>query len=193
MNILMIDNFDSFTYNLVDEIEKIGCDVSIYRNNISMKEIEKVITETDFKLIVISPGPSNPSNAGICKAVIRKYHRDIAVFGVCLGFQCIVEEFGGKVSRCYEVLHGKSSIITHNNQNIFKGLPNPIHVGRYHSLYAESIPKGFIVAANHRDIPMAIYHEKYNISGVQFHPESILTASGNSLINNLIRRIKDVG
>jgi len=191
MKVLMIDNFDSFTYNLVDEIEKLDCEVSIYRNNISMEELDKVVSKNNFKLIVISPGPSNPSNAGICKDVIRKYHQEIPIFGVCLGFQCIVEEFGGKVSRCPEVLHGKSSIIKHNNQNIFEGLPNPIHIGRYHSLSAEIVPEGFVIAAAHNDIPMAIYHEKYEISGVQFHPESILTSSGSLLIRNLLRRVSN--
>ena len=187
MNVLMIDNFDSFTYNLVDEMEKLDCNVTVYRNNISMEAIDKIIAENDFQLLVISPGPSSPKNAGICMPLIEKYYKDIPVFGVCLGFQCIVEVFGGEVTRCPEVFHGKSSIVPHNNKNLFENIHNPIHIGRYHSLYASKVPENFVVAAAHNDIPMAIYHEKYNITGVQFHPESILTSSGSQIIKNILR------
>ncbi len=193
MKVLMIDNFDSFTYNLVDELEKLDCDVSIYRNNIAMEQMDEIIAKNDYKLIVISPGPSNPKNAGICMDLIKTYYQQIPIFGVCLGFQCIVEAFGGVVSVCHETVHGKSSIIKHNNQNIFQQLPNPIHVGRYHSLFASQVPEDFEVAAWYETIPMAIYHKQYQLSGVQFHPESILTASGSALINNLLRRIDHVG
>ncbi len=193
MKVLMIDNFDSFTYNLVDELEKLDCEVSIYRNNITMEFLDDIITKNDYKLIVISPGPSSPKNSGICMDIIKKYHSEIPIFGVCLGFQCIVEAFGGVVSVCHETVHGKSSIIRHNDQNIFHQLPNPIHVGRYHSLFASQVPEDFEVAAWYDNIPMAIYHKEYQLSGVQFHPESILTATGSALINNLLRRIDNVG
>lgn len=191
MNVLMIDNFDSFTYNLVDEIEKLDCNVSVYRNNIEMEALDKLIAKNNFGLIVISPGPSSPKNSGICIPLIKKYYKYIPLFGVCLGFQCIVEAFGGEVNKCAEVFHGKSSIVEHNSKNLFENIQSPIHIGRYHSLYANKVPEGFIVASQHNDIPMAIYHEKYNISGLQFHPESILTSSGSEIIKNVLRSAKD--
>jgi anthranilate synthase component 2 len=191
MRVLMIDNFDSFTYNLVDELEKQNCDVSVYRNNINLPEMDKIIAEEKFQLLVISPGPSNPKNSGICLPLIQKYSSTLPIFGVCLGFQCIIEAFGGKIQRCPEVYHGKSSIIHHNGKNLFSGLQTPIHVGRYHSLYASEVPQDFIIAAEYNQIPMAVYHKKLPLSGVQFHPESVLTASGNRIINNILRSIKN--
>ena len=191
MNVLFIDNFDSFTYNLVEEFAKRSNDVLVYRNNTPMEQIDKVIKDFGAEIIVLSPGPSNPENAGICMKLIKKYYEDIPFFGICLGFQCIVEAFGGKITGCQEIFHGKASQIEHNEAKFFQGLENPIQVGRYHSLYAAELPEDFTLASEIRDIPMAIWHNNYPIYGVQFHPESILTPVGGKIIENIIGGIND--
>ena len=134
MRVLFIDNFDSFTYNLVDEFEKRGCEVLVYRNNIDMTLLDKEINRFKPKLIVISPGPGTPEESGNCIPIIKEFHKKIPIFGVCLGHQCIISAFGGVVSRAPEVLHGKPSRISHDSQGILKGLANPFQAGRYHSL-----------------------------------------------------------
>lgn len=190
MNILFIDNFDSFTFNLVEEFEKRKCNVLVYRNNTEEKIIERVITEFKPNLIVLSPGPSVPKNAGICIDLVKKYYKEIPIFGVCLGHQCIVEALGGKIAQCTEIVHGKSSPIYHNNDKIFKGIENPFHGGRYHSLIVEYCPDGMEVIARSNDLVMAIRHKKYRLLGIQFHPESILTPSGGELIENVLEEVK---
>jgi anthranilate synthase/aminodeoxychorismate synthase-like glutamine amidotransferase len=191
MKVLFIDNFDSFTYNLVDEFEKRGCEVLVYRNNVDMKTINKVIKEFKPKLIVISPGPSTPKNAGNSIAVISEYGEKIPIFGVCLGMQCIVETYDGKVDRCTEILHGKPSKIQHDNETIFKGLENPFQSGRYHSLSAIDVPYCLEISARTSDknIVMGIRHKEFPVEGVQFHPESILTPVGGIIIENLLRMV----
>ena len=191
MNVLFIDNFDSFTYNLVEEFAKRSNNVLVYRNNTTMEKIDTVIKEFKAQIIIISPGPSSPKNAGICLELITKYHREIPFFGICLGFQCIVEAFGGLVKSCTEIYHGKASQIKHNNRGFFRGIENPIQVGRYHSLYAADLPRDFTLASEIRGIPMAIWHNKHPIYGVQFHPESILTPAGGKIIENIIGGIND--
>ncbi len=186
MNILFIDNFDSFIYNLVDEFQKRSCNVLVYRNNTDMALIDNVITQFTPKLIVISPGPSTPRNAGICIPLIQKYYERIPIFGVCLGHQCIVEAFNGKVSKCKEIVHGKPSLIQHDGKGIFNGMNNPLQVGRYHSLAAVKMPLQFELTAHKDDIVMAIRHKQFPVIGVQFHPESILTPSGGKIIENIL-------
>ena len=188
MNVLFIDNFDSFTYNLVDEFEKRGCKCLVYRNNISIDTLHGIVKKFKPKAIVISPGPSSPKEAGICIEVIKEYKGVLPIFGVCLGHQCIIEAFGGIVSKANNIVHGKPSSISHDGKTIFKGLENPFQAGRYHSLAGKKIPKCLEISASSEDEKaMAIRHHKYFIEGVQFHPESILTSSGGAIIENLIK------
>lgn len=187
----MIDNFDSFTHNLVDEFEKRNCKVFVYRNNIGMENFEKIVKKVNPKLIVISPGPSTPKDAGISINTIKHYAGKIPIFGVCLGHQCIIEAFNGIVDKAPEVLHGKPSKITHDNKTIYKSLENPLQVGRYHSLTGIKIPDELEISAKtDNNIIMGIRHKKHFIEGVQFHPESILTPTGGIIIENLLREIK---
>jgi len=192
MNILFIDNFDSFTYNLVDEFEKRGCNVLVYRNNTDLNLIEKELKKFKPKLIVISPGPGTPAKAGNCIAIIKRYSKKIPIFGVCLGHQALIEAFEGEVGRASEIVHGKSSQIKHDEQGIFYSLENPFQAGRYHSLVGVNIPYCFEVSARTTDLDlvMAIKHKELNLIGVQFHPESILTATGGKLIENLIGTVE---
>ena len=191
MNILMIDNFDSFTYNLVDEFEKRNCKVYVYRNNISFENFEKIIKNINPKLIVISPGPSAPKTAGISINVIRRYAGKIPIFGVCLGHQCIIEAFNGVVDKAPEVFHGKPSKIIHDNRIIYKNVGNPFQAGRYHSLAGLKISDDLVVSAKtDNNVVMGVRHKNFFVEGVQFHPESILTPSGGLIIENLLEEIK---
>lgn len=185
-DILFIDNFDSFTYNLVDEFRKRECNVEVYRNNISMVQLEQVIKKIKPKAMVISPGPSFPKDAGNCIEMVKRFYRELPIFGVCLGHQIIIESFGGKVERAPEQVHGKSSLINHDSKGIFKGLLNPLSVGRYHSLCGTRIPKCLERTAEYNGINMGVRHRIYLIEGVQFHPESILTSTGGKMIENLL-------
>lgn len=191
MNVLMIDNFDSFTYNLVDEFEKRNCRVFVYRNNLELKDFEKIAKKINPKLIVISPGPSAPKDAGVSISAIRHCAGKIPVFGVCLGHQCIIEAFGGIVGKAPEVLHGKPSKITHDGKTIYKNLANPFQVGRYHSLTGLKIPEALAISAkSDSNIVMGVRHKKFFVEGVQFHPESILTPSGGLIIGNLLEETR---
>jgi anthranilate synthase/aminodeoxychorismate synthase-like glutamine amidotransferase len=188
-NLFFIDNFDSFTYNLVDEFEKRNCKVEVYRNNISMGTLERKLDEIHPELIVLSPGPSSPQNAGNCINIVQKYKGVIPIFGVCLGHQIIIEAFGGKVDKAPEPVHGKSSYIAHDGKSIFRGLSNPLHVARYHSLCGVKIPDSLEVSAEYNGINMGVRNSEYRVEGVQFHPESILTSEGGKIIENLLNQI----
>ena len=191
MNILIIDNFDSFTYNLVDEFEKRDCRVFVYRNNIGLENFEEIVKKINPKLIVISPGPSAPKDAGISIDIIKRYSGRIPIFGVCLGHQCIIEAFNGIVGRAPEVFHGKPSKITHDNKTIYKNIENPFQVGRYHSLAGLQIPEELVISAkSETNVVMGVRHKKLFVEGVQFHPESILTPCGGLIIENLLEEIK---
>ena len=191
MNILIIDNFDSFTYNLVDEFEKRDCRVFVYRNNIGLENFEEIVKKINPKLIVISPGPSAPKDAGISIDIIERYSGRIPIFGVCLGHQCIIEAFNGIVGRAPEVFHGKPSKITHDNKTIYKNIENPFQVGRYHSLAGLQIPEELVISAkSETNVVMGVRHKKLFVEGVQFHPESILTPCGGLIIENLLEEIK---
>lgn len=188
MNVLFIDNFDSFTYNLVDEFAKRGCNVKVYRNNTPVDKVHRVVKEFQPGLIALSPGPGTPKEAGISIELVKQYKGSLPIFGVCLGHQCIVEAFGGKVGKASSVVHGKPSSIKHDGKRIFKGLENPFQAGRYHSLTATKVPSCLeVTAAGGKEKVMAVRHRRYLVEGVQFHPESILTASGGRIIENLIR------
>jgi anthranilate synthase/aminodeoxychorismate synthase-like glutamine amidotransferase len=190
MNIIFIDNFDSFTYNLVDEFEKRNHVVHVFRNNVDIRYIDDFLKKESVDLIVIPPGPSAPEDAGVCIDVIKTYAGKIPLMGVCLGHQCITVAFGGTVDRSQKTVHGKSSIIYHDQKGLFKGLESPLSVARYHSLCATAMPKDFVVSAHTEDdTVMAMRHKDMPIYGIQFHPESILTPSGGKMIENLIELI----
>lgn len=181
--ILIIDNFDSFTYNLVQQIQEIRkCDLVIVRNDVK-------ISTTNFKFdkLMISPGPKTPKAAGISNSLIRKYYRTKPILGVCLGMQCINEVLGGKTVHSPLPFHGKISKIQHNQEGIFKNVPQNIEVARYHSLIIDNIsPKLSVVARTLDDIPMAIKHVNYPVYGVQFHPESFMTERGSNIMKNFL-------
>jgi len=183
---LMIDNYDSFTYNLVQYLSELGQKLTVYRNDkIDIEQIKRLRPSH----IVISPGPGRPEEAGISEDVIREFGQKIPILGVCLGHQAIGEVFGGKVIRADKLMHGKTSQIYHNSSPIFKGLSNPFEATRYHSLIVEkkSLPGVFQITAWTKDNEiMAIAHKKFPIWGVQFHPESILTKEGKKLLKNFI-------
>jgi anthranilate synthase/aminodeoxychorismate synthase-like glutamine amidotransferase len=184
--ILMIDNYDSFTYNLVQYMGELGAELEVYRNDqISIAEIEKQAPEK----IVISPGPCTPSKAGISKEVIKHFAGRIPLLGVCLGHQSVVEAFGGEIIKARKLMHGKTSMISHDDKTIFKGLPNPFEATRYHSLVVNraNLPDCFEITAESDDGEiMGVRHKELAIEGVQFHPESILTVHGKDLLKNFI-------
>ncbi|HLC79678.1 MAG TPA: aminodeoxychorismate/anthranilate synthase component II [archaeon] len=191
MKILLIDNFDSFTYNLADEFEKRKCTVQVYRNNTPIQRIREIVEKFSPGLIVISPGPSTPKKAGNIIAIIKEFAKAIPIFGVCLGEQAIVEAFGGVVSRAPETIHAKPSMVLHDSKGIFANIENPMQVGRYHSLCATKVPKSLIVSARSESgVVMAVRHKKYLVEGVQFHPESILTPQGGKIIENILLMVE---
>ena len=185
--LLMIDNYDSFTYNLVQYLGEIGEDVKVFRNDkITIHEIEKLNPER----IVISPGPCTPKEAGISVELIKHFSGKISILGVCLGHQSIGAAFGGDIVRAPRLMHGKISMINHDGKTIFEGLPNPFEATRYHSLVIkkETLPDCLeITAWTDIDEIMGVRHKEFIIEGVQFHPESILTRVGKDLLRNFLR------
>lgn len=184
--ILMIDNYDSFTYNLVQYLQELGQDVRVYRN-----DVLNVAQALDLKpqAIVISPGPCTPNEAGISVELIRAAVGKVPLLGVCLGHQSIQQAFGGRVVRARNVMHGKTSAISHDSKGVFKGLPNPFIATRYHSLVAEeaSVPAELEISARSEDGEiMGLRHRRFAVEGVQFHPESILTVEGKNLLRNFL-------
>ena len=184
--ILMIDNYDSFTYNLVQYFGELGADLVVFRNDkILIDQIEKLNPEK----IVISPGPCTPNEAGISCQLIRDYAGRVPILGVCLGHQCIGQVFGGNIVRANRLMHGKTSPIYHKNREIFQGLPSPFDATRYHSLIIqnESLPDCLeLTAWTDQEEIMGIQHKEMSIYGVQFHPESILTIEGKKLLGNFL-------
>ena len=188
--LLMIDNYDSFTYNLVQYFGELGEDIEVFRNDkISIPEIEKLNPE----VLVISPGPGTPQDAGISLDVIHHFTGRIPLLGVCLGHQCIGEAFGGKIVSAPRLMHGKTSSIHHSGKTIFKDLPNPFEATRYHSLIIEneSLPDCLEINAwtEEQEI-MGVRHKSHLLFGVQFHPESILTKEGKVLLNNFLLHVR---
>jgi anthranilate synthase component 2 len=184
----MIDNYDSFTYNLVQYLGELGQDVRVYRNDeISVEEIERLSPER----IVISPGPCTPNEAGISVDVVSTFAGRVPVLGVCLGHQAIGQAYGGKIVHARALMHGKTSMIHHNEQGVFRGLPNPFEATRYHSLVVdrETFPDCLEVTAwTDDDDIMGMRHRELDVEGVQFHPESILTQHGHDLLRHFIGR-----
>jgi anthranilate synthase component 2 len=188
--ILMIDNYDSFTFNIVQYLGELGAEVLVKRNNrITLDEIDKLNPEK----IVISPGPCTPNEAGISIQVVKKYYKKTPILGVCLGHQTIGQAFGGNIVSAKKIMHGKTSQITHNGDYLFKDIPQEFTATRYHSLVIEkeSFPDSLLVTATTKDNKeeseiMGLRHKDYNLFGVQFHPESILTESGHKLLENFL-------
>ena len=184
--ILLIDNYDSFTYNLYQYLCELGAEVQVERNDqISLDDIEKAKPEK----IVVSPGPCTPKEAGISVEVIQNFGNRIPILGVCLGHQCIGEAFGGTVGGAGEIVHGKTSAINHNGVGVLRDLPSPFEAIRYHSLvvHQEGLPNNLEVTAWTNDgLIMGLKHKQYPIEGVQFHPESIMTGSGKDLLRNFL-------
>ena len=187
----MIDNYDSFTYNVVQYLQELGAEVDVYRNDaILPKQIEAIQPDE----IVISPGPCAPSEAGISMEVIRDFRESIPILGICLGHQCVGQVFGGNITHARQVMHGKVSRIYHNGLGIFSKLPNPLMATRYHSLIVqtESLPENLEVTAWTKtdsgdfDEIMGVRHKEYAVDGVQFHPESIKSQSGHELLANFL-------
>lgn len=185
--VLFIDNFDSFTYNLVDDFAKRQCRTRVYRADTSLADLKKVVDEFDPDLLVISPGPGNPDTAGVSLATVDAFKGRLPIFGVCLGHQVIVQYFGGTIHHAPEPMHGKPSRITHNGKGLFQGIENPLQAGRYHSLAAGRVPDCLEVTGSFEGIVMGVQHKTLPIFGVQFHPESILTPAGGKIIQNVLR------
>lgn len=189
MNVAVIDNYDSFVYNLVQYIGELGAEPVVFRNDAELREIEG--EEPDK--VVISPGPKTPKHAGISAEAVRELGKEIPILGVCLGHQVVAYAFGGGVCLAKQLMHGKTSMIDHDEGFLYEELPNPFEATRYHSLVVDrsSLPDCFRITArtddNYREI-MGIEHEDYPISGVQFHPESILTSHGMQIVENFLRR-----
>ena len=187
MKVLMIDNYDSFTYNLYQYLGELGADVKVFRNDeITLAKIKSLKPDK----IVISPGPCTPKEAGISNEVILEFSGKLPILGVCLGHQCLGHTFGGKVVRAKKIMHGKTSEIFHSKDPLFKGLTNPFTATRYHSLLVEnkSLPKVLEVIAWTKDKEiMGLKHKKHATWGVQFHPESILTKEGKQLLKNFLK------
>jgi len=185
--LLVIDNYDSFTYNLVQYFGELGVDLVVKRNDeISIAEIKKL----QPKRICISPGPGRPENAGVSSRVIREFGQRTPILGVCLGHQCIAQVFDGEVVRAAKLMHGKTSTIRHNGRGVFENLAQPLEATRYHSLIVrrESLPDSLeITAQTDENEIMGLQHRQLPIHGVQFHPESILTAEGKKLLANFLR------
>ncbi len=191
--LLMIDNFDSFTYNIVEEFAKRGCLINTYRNSIPLSTLRDVVIQKQPHLILLSPGPGHPTQSGICVPLIQEYAGQIPIVGICLGHQAIIIALGGEVRPAPEVVHGKSSFIYHNSQGIFHNLPNPLTAARYHSLCATRVPEMLEVSARTKEgLVMAVRQRGASVPliGLQFHPESIMSTYGGALVANIIKNIE---
>ncbi|MCC4834892.1 MULTISPECIES: aminodeoxychorismate/anthranilate synthase component II [unclassified Shewanella] len=187
MKLYLLDNFDSFTYNLVDQFRSLGFEVLIYRNDVSAEYLaEKLIEESGQAALVLSPGPGAPHEAGCMMELISKVAGKVPMLGICLGHQAMVEYYGGKVERAPFVVHGKASPTIHNGEGVFANLPSPLPVARYHSLVATRVPDCLEVIATTEDMPMAVIHPQDKAVGFQFHPESILTTLGSTLLTQTL-------
>lgn len=185
-NIVFIDNFDSFTYNLVDQFRSLGHQVTIYRNHIAAEAIEAAVTELDNAVVLLSPGPGAPSEAGSMPELIQRLKGKVPMIGICLGHQAIVEAYGGTVAGAGEIIHGKVSMMAHQNHPTYLGLPSPLAIARYHSLVATMVPDSLAITAEVDGLVMSVVNEQDKVCGFQFHPESIMTTYGATLLANAI-------
>jgi len=184
VRLLMVDNYDSFTYNLVHLFEELGAEVVVYRNDaVTPDEAEALAPDR----IVISPGPGRPENAGATEAIVDRFARKVPILGVCLGHQAIVQVFGGEVGPAHELVHGKATMVSHDGSGLFTGMDGSFLAGRYHSLAATRLPEVLDVTATAPDGEvMAVRHRELPVHGVQFHPESVLTPDGPSIARNFL-------
>lgn len=185
-DILLLNNIDSFTYNLVDQLRSSGHRVVIYRNQIPAEVIINKLTEMENPVLMLSPGPGTPSEAGCMPELLNKLRGKLPIIGICLGHQAIVEAYGGHVGQAGEILHGKASLVEHDGEGMFSGLPSPLPVARYHSLVGSQIPAGLTVNASFNGMVMAVRHDEERVCGFQFHPESILTTQGARLLEQTL-------
>jgi anthranilate synthase/aminodeoxychorismate synthase-like glutamine amidotransferase len=185
MNVLLVDNYDSFTYNLAHLLEELGAKVTVLRNDaVDPGEAERLAPTH----LVVSPGPGRPAGAGATVEILRRLGPRIPTLGVCLGHQAIVEAFGGEVGQAQRLVHGKSSPVSHDGRGLFQGLPDPLEAGRYHSLAATRVPDCLEVSARTADGEvMGVRHLEHRVDGIQFHPESVLTPAGRDLLRNFLR------
>lgn len=188
--IIFIDNYDSFTYNLVDELRVLDNNVLVYRNDADVSLIAKIAKEYKDKgdkvIIMLSPGPSSPNDANNLIPIIKDNLGKYPMLGICLGHQALGQVLGGKVTHAPVIVHGKSSMLTHSGKLCFEGLPQPLKVARYHSLVVTDLPDDVEVLASYDDMVMSLYSSKFNVLGFQFHPESIMTTFGRNLLKNAI-------
>jgi anthranilate synthase component 2 len=190
----LLDNFDSFTYNLVDELRVLGFNLVIYRNSVNAETIfaqMQKAAKTEQVLLMLSPGPGTPRAAGCMHQLINLAKGSFPILGICLGHQAIVEHYGGAVIRAEQVMHGKSSFIEHSAKDMFSGLDNPLPVARYHSLMAAQMPAQLELVANYQKVPMAVLNRRDKMLGFQFHPESILTSNGSQLLRQSVAFLCD--
>lgn len=192
MTIILLDNFDSFTYNLTAQFRLMGHDVRVFRNNVSAEFIAAALLDTSAqRMLVLSPGPGAPREAGCMMKLISLVAGKVPILGICLGHQALVEHYGGEIARAPRIVHGKASAIYHAGVGVFAGLPTPLQVARYHSLVATKVPPALDVIATSGDqLIMAIAHKFDPVVGFQFHPESILTQTGQALLDNAIHYLR---
>lgn len=185
-NIVFVDNFDSFTYNLVDQFRSLGYPVTIYRNHIQAQTLANAVLALDNPVVVLSPGPGAPSEAGCMPELIQLLRGKMPMIGICLGHQAIVEAYGGVVAGAGEILHGKVSMMKHDNHEIYQGLPAQLAIARYHSLVATKVPETLTITAEVDGLVMSVANQQDRVCGFQFHPESIMTTHGATLLSNAI-------
>ncbi len=185
-DILLLDNIDSFTYNLVDQLRASGHSVTVYRNTLPAELIIRQIEGMNKPVLMLSPGPGKPSDAGCMPELLTTLLGKLPIIGICLGHQAIVQAYGGNVGQAGEILHGKSSPITHDGLGMFESLPSPLPVARYHSLVGTDVPAELTVNAHYNQMVMAVRHDRHRVCGFQFHPESILTTQGARLLNQTL-------
>lgn len=185
-DILLLDNIDSFTYNLVDQLRAFGHNVVIYRNSVPAETLIERLQAMENPVLMLSPGPGAPSEAGCMPELLTRLRGRLPIIGICLGHQAIVETYGGHVGQAGEILHGKASAIAHDDIGMFAGLTNPLPVARYHSLVGSNVPEELTVNATFNGMVMAVRHDRDRVCGFQFHPESILTTQGARLLEQTL-------
>jgi anthranilate synthase/aminodeoxychorismate synthase-like glutamine amidotransferase len=185
--VVLIDNFDSFTFNLVDELRRLRYDVTVLRNDV---RAEDALARARDAVLVLSPGPGTPADAGCCVSLSRMALGQVPLFGICLGHQALVEALGGQVAGAGEIVHGKKANVQHDGRGAFAGLPNPLPVGRYHSLVARRLPDELEACAHVDDLVMAVRHRQHRALGLQFHPESVLTTHGSRLLVQALAELR---
>ncbi|QJC30722.1 glutamine amidotransferase-related protein [Enterobacteriaceae endosymbiont of Macroplea appendiculata] len=185
-NIFLLDNFDSFTYNLVDQLRCLGHTVIIYRNNININILLQKIKQIHNPILILSPGPGIPKNAGYMPYLLQILIGKMPIIGICLGYQALIELYNGTIMPLNNILHGQATPITHDMKHMFKNIKNPMYVARYHSLIVKNMPQMFTINSRYKNIIMSFRYEKKKICGYQFHPESILTPEGSILLEQTI-------